>query len=87
MVIDNNEVMEPIGYYLTAQTMFCISSAICLATITFNAVIYVTTIAPATATVTATTFTIINKVFRVHTSKLHKSCQGSNKIIIALTQS
>ena len=79
--------MKPIGYYLTAQTMFCISSAICLATITLNTVIHVTTIAPATATVTATTFTIINKVFRVHTSKLHKSCQGSNKIIIALTQS
>ena len=72
------------GYYLTAQTMFCISSAICLATITVNTVIQVTTIAPATATVTATTFTIINKVFRVHTLKLHKFCKGSNKISIAL---
>ena len=84
MVTDNNEVMEPTGYYLTAQTMFCISSAICLATITVNTVIHVTTIALATVTVTATTFTIINKVFRIHTANLHKSCQGSNKIIIAL---
>ena len=65
--------------------MFCISSAICLATIAVNTVIHVTTTTPGTVTVTATTFTIINKVFRVHTLKLHKSCQGSNKIIIALT--
>ena len=82
MVTDNNEVMEPTGYYLTAQTMFCISSALCLATITVNTVIHVTTIALATATVTATTFTIINKVFRVHTSKLHKSCKGSIKLAL-----
>ena len=51
--------MEPRGYYLTAQTMFCISSAICLATIAVNTVIHVTTTAPAAVTVTATTFTII----------------------------
>ena len=79
--------MKPRGYYLIAQTMFCISSAIRLATIAVNTVIHVTTTTPGTVTVTATTFTIINKVFRVHTSKLHKSCQGSNKIIITLTQS
>ena len=80
MVTDNNEVMEPTGYYLTAQTMFCISSALCLATITVNTVIHVTTIALATATVTAATFTNSNKVFRAHTSKLHKSCKGSIKL-------
>ena len=82
MVTDNNEVMEPTGYYLTAQTMFCISSAIRLTTITVNTIIHVTTIAPATATVTATTFTIINKVFRVHTSELHKFCKGSIKLVL-----
>ena len=87
MVTDNNEVMEPNGYYLTAQTMFWISSAICLATIAVNTVIHFTTIAPATAKVTATTFTIINKVFSVHTLELHKSCQWPNKISIALSRS
>ena len=81
-LLGRKEVLD----YLTAQTMFCLSSAICLATIALNTVIHVTTIAPATATVTATTFTIINKVFRVHTLELHKSCQWSNKISIALTQ-
>ena len=86
MVTDNNEVVDPNGYYLTAQTMLCISSTICLATIALITVINATTVASATVTVTATTFTIINKVFRVHALTLHESCQGSNKISISLTQ-
>ena len=47
--------------------MFCISGAISLATIALNTVTTVTTIAPATVTVTATAFTIIIKVFKTHT--------------------